>query len=131
MAELLMARKDISDLQVCEAARDCHDQECRDEDGGILFATHVLAHRTGQPLKVCERAMERAEFRGYIDCGVSTRSGWPTDKGRKLLADAGLFPGHSGGRSRRPPMIFPAGTGCKPERPRAILILDSRGFAVR
>jgi hypothetical protein len=49
------------------------------------FGTEILARVTGQPLKVCERAFERAEGRGLIDCGVSLRTAWPTPKGLALL----------------------------------------------
>ena len=40
---------------------------------------------TGKSLKVCYRAMERAESRGFVECGVSLHTGWLTDAGIKLL----------------------------------------------
>lgn len=72
-----MAVKDISDALVCCA---------------YLHATRLhrwpyqlLAEWTGQPEKVCFRAMERAERRGLIEYGVSLRSGWLTDEGRRIV----------------------------------------------
>lgn len=68
-----MATKDITDSQVVEAFT------ARDGD-----AISRLAATTGQPLKVCFRAAERALRRGLIECGVSLRTGWVTDAGRVL-----------------------------------------------
>src|SRR3990167_9143890 len=45
----------------------------------------TLEQWTGQPQKVCYRALERAAERDLIDYGVSLRTGWLTDKGRALL----------------------------------------------
>ncbi len=73
-----MATKDITDRQVLEAYQKC-------KDISELWPYHVLQLETGEPGKVCYRAMERAEDRGLIDCGVSLRTGWITDKGCKLL----------------------------------------------
>ncbi len=73
-----MSRKDISDLQVVQAYADvsrCHGHQ----------ADVVLMETTGECLKVCLSAMERAERRGYVDGGVTLSSGWLTDKGRALL----------------------------------------------
>lgn len=39
----------------------------------------------GCPTKVAYVAMERACDRGYIEFGVSLRTGWITDKGRSLF----------------------------------------------
>lgn len=79
-----MAMKDISDLQVCEAYRDC-----RDEHGDIgCWPYELLMQRTGQSAKVCLRVMERADARGLVDYGVSLRSGWLTEKGKSLLGNA-------------------------------------------
>lgn len=73
-----MATKDITDQQVCEAFA---------AYGGarLPFADERLQTATGQPEKVCYRAMERAYGRGLVECGVSLRSGWLTDKGRAVL----------------------------------------------
>lgn len=79
-----MATKDITDYRVCLA----YEEMNRKRDiggGGIEFADKILMRVTGQPEKVCYRAMERAEDRGYIDCGVSLRSGWLTEEGKELL----------------------------------------------
>jgi hypothetical protein len=73
-----MARKDITDRQVCEAyqayAKDRNDSPEK-----------YLMKLTGQPEKVCWSAMERACSRELIDYGVNIRAGWLTDKGKALL----------------------------------------------
>jgi len=51
----------------------------------IVWPSEFLAEWTGEPIKVCYAAVERAKKRGYIDCGVSLRSGWLTDKGKELI----------------------------------------------
>jgi hypothetical protein len=76
---VVMATKDITDIQVVRAFVDA-------KATGVL-ADAVLMQRTGQPEKVVYRAMERAERRGLIDCGVSLRAGWPTERGLELLTD--------------------------------------------
>jgi hypothetical protein len=45
----------------------------------------IIMSETGAPEKVVHSAMNREEKAGNIDCGVSLRTGWLTDKGRKLL----------------------------------------------
>ena len=74
-----MAVKDISDLMVCKAfveSRKCDWQR---------WPYEFLTEWTGQPEKVCFRAMERADRRKLVDYGVSLRSGWLTQKGEALL----------------------------------------------
>lgn len=78
-----MATKDISDVQVCRAI-----QAFRDRDLELPWPYEALAAETGQPEKVCYRAMERADRRGLIEYGVSLRTGWLTEKGKTLLAGA-------------------------------------------
>lgn len=75
-----MSCKDISDIQVCESVRDCR--------WFAQWPYQLLAERTGQPEKVCYRAMERACRRGLIEYGVSLRSGWLTEKGQAILRTA-------------------------------------------
>lgn len=74
-----MARKDISDKQVCKAYSE--SKKCN------KFPYELLTEWTGQPEKVCISAMERAYDRGYIEYGVSLRSGWLSEKGLALLKD--------------------------------------------
>lgn len=76
-----MARKDITDKQVCEAVRDCKSTNHRE-----FWPYELLAQRTGECEKVCYAAMERAYDRDYIEYGVSLRSGWLTEEGRRLIA---------------------------------------------
>jgi len=79
-----MARKDISDKQVCEAYAEYRrillGQPCF-----IKWPYEILHEMTGQPEKVCYAAMERAHARGYVEYGVSLRAGFLTDKGMDLL----------------------------------------------
>lgn len=75
-----MAMKDISDLQVCAAVQAFKD--CNMEGP---WPYEFLAQETKHPEKVCYRAMERAYKRGYIEYGVSLRSGWLTEKGLQLI----------------------------------------------
>ena len=72
------SRKDISDLQVLDAYRFGY---------GSASPLENLMRFSGQPRKVCLRAMERAVDRGLIDYGVSLDTGWLTDKGKLLLAE--------------------------------------------
>lgn len=74
-----MATKDISDIQVINAYIQSR-QSNFDE-----WPYDLLQRTTGQPVKVCYRAMERAASRGFIDYGISLRTGWVTDKGMALL----------------------------------------------
>lgn len=77
-----MSTKDISDVEVVQA--------CVYYQSGAFDKTALglLEEATRQPTKVCNAAMERAALRGLIDCGVSLRTAWPTDKGLKLLEPA-------------------------------------------
>lgn len=78
-----MARKDISDLQCCQAALS------RERQG--IGSGRTLAHlmrATGQPEKVCERALERAYDRGYLEWGVSVATCYLREKGRRLLEES-------------------------------------------
>lgn len=77
-----MATKDISDVQVCRAVK-----AFRDRDLDLPWPYEALAEETGQPEKVCYRAMERADRRGYLEYGVSLRTSWLTEEGEQLLKD--------------------------------------------
>lgn len=80
-----MATKDISDKQVCEAVRDARAADWK-RGGKECWPYDLLAERTGQPFKVCWRALERAEARGLIEYGASLRTGWLTQEGEGLLS---------------------------------------------
>lgn len=85
-----MATKDISDLQVVQAYAEMSRQMRASESSGGRweYADDILARSTGQCLKVCERAMERAHGRDLVEYGMWLRGGWLTDKGFALLATA-------------------------------------------
>ena len=74
-----MATKDITDLQVLRA----QDQWRSNQRGP--WAYEILAAETGECLKVCYRAMERAARRGLLDYGVSLRTAWFTKKGNDIF----------------------------------------------
>lgn len=75
-----MSRKNVSDLLVCKAyaiGKPFDDK----------WPYDLLEEWTGEPVKVCYRAMERANDRGYIEYGTSLRSGWLTEKGQQMIAE--------------------------------------------
>lgn len=80
-----MATKDISDLQVVMAYFEARAE--RDAENA-RWPEDILMERTGQCEKVCFRAMERADRRGYLDYGVSLHAGWVTEEGKQLVRDA-------------------------------------------
>lgn len=78
MSEIFPARKTehITDRQVCQSFVDSAlNGEC---------AIDLLVASTGAPCKVALRAIERAGHRGYVEFGVSFRSGWLTESGAML-----------------------------------------------
>lgn len=91
-----MATRDITDEQVCRAVQAYQDAIRAPYEGLAIFGFtlasdappfpyEALAAQTGQPEKVCYRAMERAERRGLIEVGTSLRTGWLSEKGKELL----------------------------------------------
>jgi hypothetical protein len=75
-----MARKDISDLVVCQAY---HNFKLTNER-----PLSYLQRVTGEPEKVCWRAMQRACNRDLVDYGVSLSVAWLTIKGREMVENA-------------------------------------------
>lgn len=84
-----MATKDIDDLQVLRAFDDAQTARLHPlaERRSMVWPDQLLAERTGECDKVIEAAMERAYSRGYLECGVTVRSGWLTKKGAQYLDD--------------------------------------------
>lgn len=97
-----MATKDISDFQVVKAVQDyqaamqaiwdgVHEGKYLDAPlvlyDAPIFPYKALANQTGEPEKVCLRAMERADKRGLIVCGAMYWAAWLTAKGKKLLEE--------------------------------------------
>lgn len=76
-----MSVKNVSDKDVCRAVADFRAAGMKGP-----WPYELLAQRTGQPEKVCFRAMERAVNRGLLEYGVSVRTAWLTDNGEALLA---------------------------------------------
>lgn len=84
-----MATKDITDLQVLQAFDEMWKQ--REQAGGMReYPEHILMRVTGQPEKVCYRAMERAFGHGLLDYGLWLRGAWITEKGKELLSAPGV-----------------------------------------
>ena len=81
-----MATKDITDLQCCQAALAREQQGI----GGGRTLEH-LVRMTGQPEKVCCRALERAYARGYLEWGVSVATCYLREKGWELLREKGCI----------------------------------------
>lgn len=74
-----MARKDIPDKIVVLAVHYAWQNK-------LVPRAHVVLHQwTGQPEKVCYRAMERALNHGLIDFGVNLTCAFLTDEGKALL----------------------------------------------
>lgn len=70
-----MATKDITDLQVVTACKNKTPEKSVPE---------VLAEMTGQPIKVCMRAIERAVSRDLVDYGTSINRAFMTPIGVQL-----------------------------------------------
>ena len=81
-----MATKHITDLQVCEAFAQMRSRREAGELG--VFVDDILHQQTGEHMKVCFRAMERASSRGLVDYGMWLRGGWLTDDGSALIESA-------------------------------------------
>lgn len=84
-----MSRKDVTDADVVRAAHEYHYVS------GQPFVDERLSVRTGEPMKVCQAAIERAIRHGYVECGVTERTCWPTPAGMALLAAEAAVPGGS------------------------------------
>ena len=74
-----MATKNITDEQVVRACVEQHS------NGFNPDAETLLMQWTGEPLKVCQNAMQRASRNGLIDYGVSLRTAWATPEGLQAL----------------------------------------------
>ena len=73
----IMQRKDISTkiiLDACEAFFSRTDER---------IPLEIIIAKTGAPAKVVYAALEREYNKGNIECGVSIRIPWLTDKGKK------------------------------------------------
>lgn len=70
--------KHITDLMVVQAYAAVADRPGK-------WPYELIAEQTGASEKVAYAACERAYDRGLIECGVSLRSGWLTDKGKALV----------------------------------------------
>ncbi len=74
---------DITDAMVVTAYNDANRLGGAERN---VFAYDILCGVLGCPEKVAYAAMERAADRGFIEYGVSLRTGWITPKGEALFA---------------------------------------------
>lgn len=75
-----MARKNISDLLICQIAHGMQDVQ---KSTSHLIARLMAA--SGECEKVCYAAAHRAADRGLIEYGVAIRWPWLTEKGQALV----------------------------------------------
>jgi hypothetical protein len=73
-----MSTKDITDTQVIAAYLTYAENRAE-------WPQDILRVQTGKTWQLCLGACARAASRGFIDYGVSLRSGWVTRAGRDLL----------------------------------------------
>ena len=73
-------RADITDLEVCKAVK-----QAREDDTTTL---EILKASTGAPKKVIIAAVQRTFDAGFLECGVSLRTAWLTQKGKDLVLQA-------------------------------------------
>lgn len=83
-----MATKDVTDAMVCMAYAQAQKQRGVNWDNDYEYPYIILMRETGECMKVCYAAMERACRHGLIEYGVSLRTGWLTDKGNDLIKEA-------------------------------------------
>jgi hypothetical protein len=76
-------RGHIPDLDVCLAYAAL--MMAREKGFHCEWPYELLATRYDCHQKVAYRACERAHRRGYLDYGVSLRSGWLSEKGKELI----------------------------------------------
>lgn len=76
-----MATKNITDRQVCEAVEASHNNHFKE------WSYDLLHKMTGEPEKVCYRALERAASRGLVEYGISLRTGWLTKRGKETISE--------------------------------------------
>jgi hypothetical protein len=84
-----MATRDITDKMVIEAyAEYAAGSAGRTSfvEGEFEYPYDILMRKTGLSFKECWRACERAADRDLIEYGVSLRTGWITEEGKKLIA---------------------------------------------
>lgn len=75
-----MKRSDITTLDVLKSAKLAYT-----ERKGMTW--QHIGIRTGAPSKVIYAAMEREYDKGYLECGVSIRTAWLTEKGEEKLRE--------------------------------------------
>ena len=56
----------------------------------IAFGAQPIELREQYPMKVINSKCEKAIRKGYMECGVSARTGWITVKGFEYLEDNNL-----------------------------------------
>lgn len=78
-----MAARNITGGQVLRACTDCSAAGYK-PDGEAVLPQTLLAARTGQSIKMCLGAMDRAVRQGLVEYGASLRPGRRGAKGTAL-----------------------------------------------
>jgi hypothetical protein len=73
----------ISDEMVCKAY--VYYQENFAGKGSEKFPYDILHEWTGEDFQVCYESMERTCRNGFVEYGVSLRTGWITKEGKELI----------------------------------------------
>lgn len=76
-----MHTRDIPTALILAAARAFHEGQGPNIEKAIFLSFPYC------PPKVARAAIDREYKRGLLECGVSDRTGWLTDKGRARLAE--------------------------------------------
>lgn len=74
----------ITTLQVCQAVFAANELR---KENIHTYPYILLSQETGIPEKVCYSAMQRDYLKGFIEYGVSLRTGWLTEAGKALIGD--------------------------------------------
>lgn len=75
----------LTTKQVLEAIQEYQQQSSDGLDAEFPYLT--LAKKYNIPEKVAYYACVKAEKKGYTECGVSLRTAWLTEKGKRFLMD--------------------------------------------
>lgn len=74
-----MKRKDIPTKLVIQSCLEAH------QENNFKMSWEIIKEKINAPKKVIYAAMERDIDNGYLECGVTSRTAWPTKKGIKFL----------------------------------------------
>lgn len=81
-----MATKGVTDVMICRAVYQIHQTGFLPSKR-FYAALSLLQETTGQSVKECQAAINRAINSGLVDWGIHNSIGWLTKDGIKLLND--------------------------------------------